>query len=616
MPKGVPRDHGSDNCSKQVACIYLCTRRDGSPLTTKARDITQHYIVVHGSTQGAYICGVTNCNFSCPKGGGCASRHIGREHPGNDDAFYTYDPTNEAFGPRYENMKCSDSCQLESNQAIQRAIEVRRAKQKVRNQAAKALKKSKADANEVLDRAFELQARIQPQVEGLANPPSVDLPEAFSDESNESNITVVTLTEDEEQESVERMAPHSDRRPTSAVRNTVTGSAHKRRKVEEENQARRNLTFVQSDFQTPSNQSPVQMEATNDNTITTFKNFDNALSNTTAQVFENAEDINEDDVDENEEEEEEEETVNSGEYNDGRGNEIEETETIEENIETYNPPIAVTTEERGEVPNRQLRLSTRKQSSARKVDVRVRVPNIARETVEQPAAVARELVEHTTPVRGVAVQRVPTNRVAVNTNVSANRGVDEINTQSVRKVPTGPVCFNQGTPAIVPIDKKALREHCHEVLRLQDEAYRQEIFAKFTLEMLTEMNNQWLQEYGVNAETLEETVYRATGVDISCIPDRVFTMPRTVRDRLDVKELLACMIFAVSKCDIVYLEMLYVLKHGHDKAIFKVLLSEGNKRLTQTNIDRLNGVNEASIVVKLAQNAVLFNFLKNIQVPE
>ena len=613
MPTGVPRDHGSDMCNKQVTCIHSCKRQNGSLLKIKARNIAQHYSFVHGSTQGAYICGVPNCGFSCPKGGGCASRHVSREHPGDNDTYYTYDPNEESFGPRYENMKCSERCLEESDQAQQRATEVKRAKQKVRNQAAKAAKKSKADANEVLDRAFELQARKQ--VEGLANPPSVDLPEVYSDESNESDITVVTLAEDEEQESVVRMAPHSDRRPTSVVRNTVTGSAHKKRKVEEENQARRNLTFVQGDFQTPLSPSPVKMEVTNSNTIMTFENFDNALSNTTAQVIESAEDINEDDIDENEGEEEEEETVNNGENNDDRGNEIEETETIEGNVEMYNPPIPVTTEERSEVPNRQLRLSTRKQSSARKVDIRVRVPTSERETVEQLTTGVREVIEHATPVRGVA-RRVPTNRVAVNTNASANRGMDEINTQSDRKAPTGPVCFNQGTPAIVPIEKKALREHCHKVLRMQDDAYRLEIFANFTLEMLTEMNNQWLQEYGVYAKTLDETIYRATGVDICSIPDRVYTMPRTVRERLNVKELLACMVFAVTKCDIAYLEMLYALKFGHDRVIFNVLLSEGSKRLTQTNIDRINGVSEAIIVVKLAQNAVLFSFLKSIQIPE
>ena len=261
----------------------------------------------------------------------------------------------------------------------------------------------------------------------------------------------------------------------------------------------------------------------------------------------------------------------------------------------------------------QLRPSTRQQSARKDT---TRGPTIVRETIEQPAAAAREMNEQATPVRGVAVQRTPNNRVARKTDVSANRGVEEPRVQSGRKVTTGPVRFNQRNPTIVPTDKKLIREHCHEVLRLQDEAYMQEIFVNFTLEMLSETNDEWLQKCGVYAETLEETVYRATSIDINCIPDRVFTMPRTVRDRLDVKGLIGCMIYAVNQCDVAYLDMLYELRHGHDKAILKVLLSEGQKRVTQANIDRINGVNEASLAMKLAQNAVLFSFLKNVQFPE
>ena len=144
----------------------------------------------------------------------------------------------------------------------------------------------------------------------------------------------------------------------------------------------------------------------------------------------------------------------------------------------------------------------------------------------------------------------------------------------------------------------------------------QEIFVKFNLDMLSETNDECLQKCGAYAETLEETVYNATHIDINCIQNRVFTMPQAVGDRLDVKELIGCMVYAVNQCDAVYLDMLYTLKHGHDKAILKVLLSEGRERVTQANIDKVNGMNGDSLVMKYAQNAVLFNFLKNVQFPE
>ena len=120
MPRGVPRDHGGEMCNKPVTCIHLCTRQDGTLRTIKARDISSHYIVEHGSNYGAYACGVTNCPFSCPKGGGWVSRHIAREHADDDSAYYTYDPTNQAFGPWHENMTCSEYCADESNRALQR----------------------------------------------------------------------------------------------------------------------------------------------------------------------------------------------------------------------------------------------------------------------------------------------------------------------------------------------------------------------------------------------------------------------------------------------------------------------------------------------------------------
>ena len=90
-------------------------------------------------------------------------------------------------------------------------------------------------------------------------------------------------------------------------------------------------------------------------------------------------------------------------------------------------------------------------------------------------------------------------------------------------------------------------------------------------------------------------------------------MPQAVGDRLDVKELIGCMVYAINKCDVVYLDMLYTLHNGNEKAIFEVLLTEGRRRVTQANIDRANRMDGDRLVAKYAQNAVLFNFLKNVQ---
>ena len=213
-------------------------------------------------------------------------------------------------------------------------------------------------------------------------------------------------------------------------------------------------------------------------------------------------------------------------------------------------------------------------------------------------------------------QRTPANRVAVEENASANRGVEEPNAPTARRVFAGPVRVNKRNPTVVPVDKKLLREHCHEVLKLQNEFYMQEIYVKFNLDMLKDTNDEWLQRSGAYAGTLEETIYNATHIDINCIQNRVFTMPQSVGDRLDVRELIGCMVYAINKCDVGYLEMLYTLRHGNERAIFDVLLSEGRRRVTQANIDNANGMDGDSLAMKYAQNAVLFHFLKNVQFQE
>ena len=112
MPRGVrkERDHGEELCNRKVGCIYLCKRQDGTVCTFKARDIIRHYIRVHGSAYGAFACGVFNCTFRCPKGGACVTKHIAREHASDENAFYTFVPKINEFGPRDDDMPCSQYC--------------------------------------------------------------------------------------------------------------------------------------------------------------------------------------------------------------------------------------------------------------------------------------------------------------------------------------------------------------------------------------------------------------------------------------------------------------------------------------------------------------------------
>ena len=193
--------------------------------------------------------------------------------------------------------------------------------------------------------------------------------------------------------------------------------------------------------------------------------------------------------------------------------------------------------------------------------------------------------------RDVTGSRAPANRgEAVEQNTPANRGVVEQNTPAIRRVVAGPVRVNNRNPIVVPVNKKEVREHCHEVLKRQNEVFLQESFKNFNLDMLTDMNEEWLQECGAYSESLRETIFNATQVDIDCIRNRVCTMPQTVGDRLDVKELIGCLMNAINNCDVFYLNMLYTLHNGNEKAIFEIILAEGRRRVTQANIKRANRV--------------------------
>ena len=131
--------------------------------------------------------------------------------------------------------------------------------------------------------------------------------------------------------------------------------------------------------------------------------------------------------------------------------------------------------------------------------------------------------------------------------------------------------------------------------------------------MLTDQNEEWLQECGAYSQSLRQTILNATQVDIECIGNRVCTMPRTIGNRLDVTELIGCLVHAINTVDVYFLKMLYTLHNGNEKAIFDIILREGRRRVTQVNIERARGVEGNLLLVKYAQIAVLFNFLKTIQ---
>ena len=176
------------------------------------------------------------------------------------------------------------------------------------------------------------------------------------------------------------------------------------------------------------------------------------------------------------------------------------------------------------------------------------------------------------------------------------------------------VRVNNGNPITFIDNRKEVREHCHEVLRQQNEIYLQEKYKNFDLDMLTDQNIEWLQECGAYTEgSLKQTILDDAQVDISCISNRICTMLQTMGDRLDVRELIGCLVIPINNCDVFYLNMLYALHNGNEKAIFDVILEEGRKRVTQAKIERRNRVEDNRLLLKYAQNAVLFNFLKAIQ---
>ena len=96
------------------------------------------------------------------------TKHIAREHAGDDNAFYTFVPNINEFGPRDDDMPCSQYCVDEGKLALLRSKEEKKLKQRLRNEANKEARRQAAiDATQVLDRAYKIQVGNQPlEVEG------------------------------------------------------------------------------------------------------------------------------------------------------------------------------------------------------------------------------------------------------------------------------------------------------------------------------------------------------------------------------------------------------------------------------------------------------------------
>ena len=139
--------------------------------------------------------------------------------------------------------------------------------------------------------------------------------------------------------------------------------------------------------------------------------------------------------------------------------------------------------------------------------------------------------------------------------------------------------------------------------------------AKFVrnLPILCGLFHPYQCSYKLNRRTLADAQKDLWNFLKITAPYRVCTMPRTLGNCLVVSELIACMVNSINTVDVYFLKMLYTLQNGNEKAIFDIILREGRRRVTQVNIERARGVEGNLLLVKYAQMAVLFNFLKTIQ---
>ena len=161
-------------------------------------------------------------------------------------------------------------------------------------------------------------------------------------------------------------------------------------------------------------------------------------------------------------------------------------------------------------------------------------------------------------------------------------------------------------------NQNRVRRQRMELIRSRTERFQQGAFEEFSVEMLEDHNQSWLEECREYSPSLRETVLKAAKIDIDNIGDRVMAMPRALGNSLDMSELVACMFSAIDGVDVYFLKMLFALQTGNEKEIYEAILGEGRERMTLLNIERSNGMEE-NPMLRYAQLAVLFDFLKAIK---
>ena len=232
------RNYDAELSNRNVPCTY-CVHPDGTAMTFRARDMLEHYVRAHNIQTGSFVC--ANCGFVCPKGGRCVSNHITRTHNFGPDVYYTYTPLITEFGIRRDDMDCSSHCINETAQEERRRSEAKKVKAREKAEATRAAKI--AEARQAAEIAHANQAAQAAEVERsrLRKLSADAFPEADTDDSNHSNVEVVTLVGDQETVAFERMPATAERGFPGSVRNTY--SARKKRKTDEHEAVARNLSF-------------------------------------------------------------------------------------------------------------------------------------------------------------------------------------------------------------------------------------------------------------------------------------------------------------------------------------------------------------------------------------
>ena len=191
------RDYASELNNRAHKCSLGCATGRNPKL--RARMMPQHYLKYHKVKVGAFICSA--CTFVCPKSGMCIAHHISRTKHRAADVYYTFSPTIDRFEIRGPGTECSPECKQELIDAKVKAF-----KEKVKAKQ----QKKKSPANQ---------------------------PESDSEDSNLSQIEIVTLEGDREVSEEERMPAEMDERQVQVVMRSRPGSKHPVKEEKEDEQS-------------------------------------------------------------------------------------------------------------------------------------------------------------------------------------------------------------------------------------------------------------------------------------------------------------------------------------------------------------------------------------------